>query len=295
MAGLFTIDTIAAKLKAAGIREILVLPETQLYTDRISSYWSDCAKLHPWAIIQPRTTEEVSLVVKTLVAIPECKFAIRSGGHTYWTGSNNIQDGVTIDLGLIDSIKYDAITKIASLGPGGQWKFVYAELEKHGVMVPGGRVGNVGIGGLLLGGGNTFFTCRKGFACDNVVNYEVVLADGSIVSANKDENKDLFLALKGGSNNFGIVTRFDMETFEHTGIWGGVGMYPNTTTPELIAGFVSFTQNLANEPASSLLGFWGYSKQTKDIGVMVSETGALCLSIMSPLKSISVTSINTMT
>lgn len=81
--------------------------------------------------------------------------------------------------------------------------------------------------GLVLGGGISFHTGTRGFSCDGIKNYEVVLANGSIVNANAREHPDLFKALKGGSNNFGFVTRFDMETFEATlsGLYGGILRY----------------------------------------------------------------------
>lgn len=66
-----------------------------------------------------------------------------------------------------------------------------------------------------------FFSSREGFVSDNVVNYEVVLASGEIINANASENSDLWIALRGGSNNFGIVTRFDMRTFKQGPFWGG--------------------------------------------------------------------------
>ena len=108
---------------------------------------------------------------------------------------------------------FDNETGIASLGPGGTWGPVYAALEPHGVTVTGGRAVDVGVGGFLTGGGNSFYSARTGMVCDAVVNYEVVLASGAIVYANADTHPDLFRALKGGSGNMGIVTRFDMEAF----------------------------------------------------------------------------------
>lgn len=120
-------------------------------------------------------------------------------------------------------------------------------------MVAGGREGLVGVGGLLLGGGKTFYTCRVGFACDQVINYEVVLADGSIVEANNKTNPDLFRVLKGGSNNFGVVTRFDMTTFPAGPIWDGNVMYTRDDTDALIAAFVDFTKNLTANPDAHVL------------------------------------------
>ncbi|RYP74051.1 hypothetical protein DL771_003240 [Monosporascus sp. 5C6A] len=192
-------------LRQAGLGDVLYVPGQESYEARIASYWSLTPRLKPWAFVQPRSTEEVSQAVKAIVRTNDCKFAIRSGGHMCWAGANNIGSGVTIDLGLLDAVTYNPKTEIASLRPSAQWTNVYTQLEEHGVLVGGAREGVVGVGGFILGGGNTFFSCRQGFACDQVVNFEVVLADGSIVEANATTNPDLFQVLKGGSNNFGIA------------------------------------------------------------------------------------------
>jgi FAD/FMN-containing dehydrogenase len=166
-------------------------------------------------VVLPRNTEEVSKALTALVNVNpgagDWHIAVRSGGHSL-TG-NNIENGVTIDLGMMNSSNFDASTNTASIQPGGRWAKAYADLEELGVVVTGGRDGGVGVGGLLLGGGYSFFSGHMGMACDSIVNYEVVLANGTVVNANVDENADLWLALKGGSGNFGIVTRFDMMAF----------------------------------------------------------------------------------
>jgi FAD/FMN-containing dehydrogenase len=139
------------------------------------------SQLTPNCIVQPLSTKDVSAVVKTLVEDAGCtntQFAIRSGGHMIWGGSNNIKDGITVDLGLMNSTKLDPETKIASIQPGSRWGQVYATLDPLGVTVPGGRAASVGVAGFLMGGGNSFFTAQQGFACDTVKNFEVVLTSG---------------------------------------------------------------------------------------------------------------------
>lgn len=77
---------------------------------------------------------------------------MRSGGHTPWAGAANIKDGVTIDLSLLDKIVYNKEKSTASIGPGARWNSVYETLDDFGVLVPGARVGTVGVGGYILGG-----------------------------------------------------------------------------------------------------------------------------------------------
>ena len=175
-------------------------------------------------MVRPESSADVSRALKALVATSPAgnwDIAVRGGGHSFWP-NNNVANGVTIDLSAMNETSYDKSTGVAHIGPGARWGSVFAEVEKFGRSVAGGREGNVGVAGLTLGGGASFWSARRGFACDNIVNYEVVLADGRIVQVNSKQNKDLFKALKGGGNNFGIVTRFDMETFEAGDFYGGL-------------------------------------------------------------------------
>lgn len=116
-----------------------------------------------------------------------------------------------------------------------RWSDVYEYLQKFELTAAGGRLGPVGVPGLLLAGGVNFYGNQVGFSCDTIVNYEIILADGSIVEANKASYPDLFWALKGGSSNFGIVTRFDLETIKSPKVWAG----SHTVSAEYIDQFLA--------------------------------------------------------
>jgi len=245
-------------LVTAGLQSRLLFPSDEEYASRIDSYWCNSAKLRPTCIIQPQSAAEVAKAVAALAGAGQ-KFAVRSGGHTNWAGSNNIADGVTIDLGRLREVEYDAATQTAHMGPGGKWRDVYAVLAKHGRVVAGGREHEVGVGGLLLGGGNSFYTARHGFACDNVVAYEVVLADGRIVVADAHgAQADLFRALKGGGNNFGIVTRFTMRTLPSGPVWGGIAAMPMDALLAAAEAVVDFTANVRSNPDCNLIFVAGH-------------------------------------
>ncbi|KAL2814117.1 hypothetical protein BJX63DRAFT_431519 [Aspergillus granulosus] len=244
----------------------VVYPGSEAYHDSVTSYWAVNVQLEPTCIVQPHSAKDVSSIVKTLTSAggdSPCQFAVRSGGHMTWAGANNIEPGVTIDLSLMNSTTYKAAEKVASILPGSRWQAVYEYLEAYGVTVPGGRTGPVGVGGFLLGGGNSFHGARVGLACDNVVNYEVVLASGSIVYANAQTNVDLFKALKGGSNNFGIVTRYDVKTIDDPSMWGGLVVFDNSTTDQQIPALVKFVDNIENDPYASWIGLWQYNSTTR--------------------------------
>ncbi|KAJ5423850.1 FAD-binding type 2 [Penicillium cf. griseofulvum] len=256
--------TCCSALEATTLKSQVVHPGSAAYKESIGSYWAENVQLEPTCILQPRTAKEVSLAVLTLVATDggACKFAVRGGGHTTWAGANNIADGVTIDLSLMDTTTYNEQAGTASILPGARWGGVYETLAKHDVTVPGGRSGVVGVAGFLLGGGDTFHTARVGFACDNVENYEVVLANGTITEANKDAHADLFKALKGGSGNFGIVTRYDLKIIQDDKLWGGIVTYDNSTTLQHLEAGHEFINNLEKDQYASWIGMWEYLSVT---------------------------------
>ncbi len=154
----------------------VLYPGEATYEARVESYWSRVAQLTPWCIVQPYSVIEVAQAVTALVnanKTQQCQFAVRSGGHSTWAGAANIEDGVTIDLGMMNSTTYHAENNTAAILPGARWKSVYSILDAIGVAAAGGRASTVGVAGLVLGGGNSFYAGRKGMVCDNVVQFQV--------------------------------------------------------------------------------------------------------------------------
>ena len=239
-------------LATAGLQPRTLFPSDDEYTARIESYWCNSAKLQPACIVRPHCAAEVAAAVKALVEAGQA-FAVRSAGHGNWAGINNISGGVTVDLSRLNAVEYDAATEQAHIGPGARWKEVYERLDGHGRTVAGGRNAEVGVGGLLLGGGNTWYTPRVGFACDDVVAFDVVLADGRIVTADRSgEHADLFRVLKGGGNNFGVVTRFTMRTLASGPLWGGFITLHLEALPAAVDALANFTSNSAGDLDSTL-------------------------------------------
>jgi len=87
---------------------------------------------------------------------------------------------------------------------------------------------------------------------------EVVLADGSIINANSQQHPDLFKALKGGSNNFGVVTRFDLKTYPQGQLWGGFIAYPASTIPQQLSAFERFMESAKSDPYAEIICAIGY-------------------------------------
>lgn len=196
--------------------------------------------------------------------------AVRSGGHSY-LGFNNIANGVTIDLGLMNRSSYDPVQDLASVEPGAAWKDVYYNLLQNGnVTVTGGRDGGVGVGGFLLGGGNSYYTGRNGFGCDQVVNFEVVLANGSIVEASDDQNPALWKALKGGSLNFGIVTRFDLRAMPAVDLAYGQSVISSNYSDGVVDAVVEFTDHPMELGDDALITLYTHDTSiSKDVTIIL--------------------------
>lgn len=112
-------------------------------------------------------------------------------------------------------VTIDEPNSVVRVQPGAKWGDAYEYLESRGWMVVGGRLSDIGVGGLLLGGGISHYGPRKGWGSDNVLAFTVVLASGEIVRASPTEHPDLYWALKGGGNRYGIVVEFELAAFRY--------------------------------------------------------------------------------
>ncbi|KAH6883028.1 hypothetical protein BKA58DRAFT_447730 [Alternaria rosae] len=215
-------------------------PAASTYNASIQSYPFLQLRLRPSCIVRPTSTEDVSTAIKILRLSNGTKFAIKGGGHNANAGLNNIDQGVTIDMQSMNKVGVERGDRVVRVEAGALWQDVYDEAEKRNLTVLGGRIGVVGTAGFLTGGGISFFSPERGWACDGIVNFEVVLASGEVVNANATSHSNLFAALKGGQLNFGIVSRFDLASFPAGPIYGGRIVFgPNATTP-LLSAFTEF-------------------------------------------------------
>lgn len=175
------------------------------YNSTIQANWSRDCWLRPRCVIQPSNTAQVQLVME-IISHTSARFAVRAGGHNPNRGHASIGDnGVLVDLSRLDKLEARADGTAVTVGAGNRWIDVYAQLEGTGRTVLGGRMPDVGVGGLLLGCGIPNFASQFGLACDYVRRVEVVLGNGSVVVADGGSNEDLFWALKGGGPNFGMI------------------------------------------------------------------------------------------
>ncbi|KAK8060616.1 hypothetical protein PG996_010546 [Apiospora saccharicola] len=195
-------------------------PGSAVYEFENQNFWSNTELKKPACVFRPTSPMDVSCGViagkKT-----QSPFAVRGGGHMGIPGANNIDNGVLMVMSNLTTLELNADKSVLSVGPAYRWGDVYSFLEPENLAVAGGRLSPVGVPGLLLAGGVNFHGNQHGWAADNVLEYEIVLADGSVSTANSTQNPDLFWALKGGSSNFGIVTEFKLRTFASEKVWAG--------------------------------------------------------------------------
>jgi FAD binding domain-containing protein/berberine-like enzyme len=146
--------------------------------------------------------------------------AIRGGGHN-GPGLGSCDDGLLIDLSMMKGVRVDPVSKTVRVEPGCSSADVDHATHAFGLAVPFGIVGSTGVAGLTLGGGTGYLTRKFGLTVDNLLEADVVLADGRFVTANTKENPDLFWALRGGGGNFGVVTSFLFQAHPASMVFAG--------------------------------------------------------------------------
>lgn len=136
-------------------------------------YWSATTFNGPACVFVPRNAQQVSLAVTTMT-LTLSKFAVRGGGHMPIPGYNGIDsNGILLSASNLTGLVLSTDKSTVSVGPGNRWGDVYTYLAPSNLAAVGGRVGHVGVPGLLLGGGISFYSSQHGFASDNVMKYQV--------------------------------------------------------------------------------------------------------------------------
>jgi len=172
--------------------------------------------------------------------------AVRGGGHN-GGGLGLCDEGLVIDLSGIKFVRVDTSNNTVRVGGGNIWGEVDHATHPFGLAVPAGIISTTGVGGLTLGGGVGHLSRKYGLTIDNLLEADMVLADGSFLTVSAKQNADLFWAIRGGGGNFGIVTAFKFQAHPVKTVFGGPTLWPIEKTEEIMEWYHNFINNAPDE------------------------------------------------
>jgi len=165
--------------------------------------------------------------------------AVRGGGHN-GPGLGSCDDGLVIDLSPMKGVRVDPENRTVRAEAGCTQGDVDHATHAFGLAVPAGIVSTTGIAGLTLGGGHGYLSRKHGLTIDNLLEADVVLADGRLVTASATQNEDLFWALRGGGGNFGVVTSFLYKAHPVSMVYGGPIFWELKDAPRVMKWYRQF-------------------------------------------------------
>ncbi|KAH7194934.1 hypothetical protein DER44DRAFT_849603 [Fusarium oxysporum] len=212
----------------------IVFPSSPGFQTVQQSYWNLFQReAAPSCFFQPTTSEHVSKAI-TQVVQKYCHFSIKGGGHSSNVGASSITGGFQFDLAKLREFKVSDDKKSVTVGPGWRWGELLQQLEPLGVIAVGGRDAGVGVPGFVFG--------------------DIVLADGSLVTANQTSHPDLFKALLGGgAHNFGITTALKLELHPYDGMWGGYVLQKGDQIDHVFAAYDKFFHKLQKDQKGHMI------------------------------------------
>jgi FAD/FMN-containing dehydrogenase len=172
--------------------------------------------------------------------------AVRGGGHN-GPGFGSVGDGLVIDLSMMKGVRVDPAKRTVRVGGGCVTGDVDHATGAFGQAVPFGVVSTTGVSGLTLSGGHGYLSRQYGLAVDNLLEADLVLADGKFVTASEAENADLFWALRGGGGNFGVVTSFLFRTSPASIVYGGPIMFDLADATKVMRWYREFKRAAPDE------------------------------------------------
>ena len=239
-----TLDAAEIEKLKAGLRGALLLPGDDGY-DQSRTVWNAMIDRRPALVVRCAGVSDIRQAVN-FARTHRLLVAVKGGGHNI-AGSAVCDGGLLIDLSHMRSVRIDPMTRVAHVEPGATLGDLDTEAQNFGLATPVGINSTTGVAGLTLGAGFGWFSRKHGMTIDNLLDVDVVTADGNFVRANAKENIDLFWALRGGGGNFGIVTRFEFQ------------LHP--LGPNVLSGLVVYSQK---EAVSALKKYRQYAKQLGD-------------------------------
>lgn len=213
------------------LRGPVIAPQDPEYAEARKVY-NAMIDRRPAAVVPCRDAADVMAAVNFL-RDNGLDVAVRGGGHS-GPGLAVIDDAVTIDLSPMSGVRVDPAARTAQVAGGSLLGDLDHAAHAFGLGVPAGIVSTTGVGGLTLGGGHGHLTRKYGLTVDSLTSADVVLADGSFVTASEEQHPDLFWALRGGGGNFGVATSFTYRLHPLSTVTGGLIAHPIDAAPDLL-------------------------------------------------------------
>jgi FAD/FMN-containing dehydrogenase/pimeloyl-ACP methyl ester carboxylesterase len=232
-------DALVRALHAESLRArldgALLLPSDPGY-DEATLLWNGMIEKRPALVVQPTGAADVVAAVD-FAREHELVPSVRGGGHNI-AGTALADGGLTIDMARLRGVVVDPQARTATVQPGCLLADVDRETQLHGLVTPLGFISEVGVAGLTLGGGLGYLTRRFGWTVDNLLGVEIVTADGSVRHASRDEDADLFWAIRGAGSNLGVVTSFTFRLHDlGQNVYGGIIAWPFERADEILRAY----------------------------------------------------------
>jgi hypothetical protein len=233
------------------VKGIVILPEDSNY-DKACSIYNAMINKKPAAFLLCKNAEDVAQGVK-FARENNLEVSIKSGGHN-GAGLALVNDGLVIDLSEMKDIQIDPENRTAKIQAGCTLGEVDKATHEHGLALPMGIIGTTGVGGLTLGGGIGYLSRKGGLTIDNLLEAEMVLANGEKVVVNKTSHPDLFWAIRGGGGNFGVVVSFTFNLILIKNVYAGPMFWSLEHAEKVMRFYEEYTRNAPND----LYGFFAF-------------------------------------
>ena len=229
---------------ADALRGRLVQPGEAGY-DEARRVWNGMIDRHPALIARCAGPADVMAAVR-FARDHRLLVSVKGGGHNI-TGNAVCEGGLMLDLSGMKSVRVDPVGHTARAEAGLTWGEYNRETQAFGLASTGGVVSTTGIAGLTLGGGLGWMMGKHGLSCDNLLSADLVTAEGKLVTANAEQNPDLFWGLRGGGGNFGVVTSFEYKLHPVGPVLAGMVIHPMAEAKAVLRFYRDFARSCPDE------------------------------------------------
>jgi FAD/FMN-containing dehydrogenase len=246
-----SVDNSALAELASHLQGSVLRPGDRGFADAIY-IWNAMVQRTPAFVIQPETPGDVAAAV-SFARERRLLLSVKGGGH-HIAGTSLAPGGITLDMSRMREVSVDPKRRLARAGAGCLLRDVDAATQLHGLAAVLGFISDTGIAGLTLGGGFGYLSRRFGWAADNLEEVEIVTADGTIRRASRDENDDLFWAVRGAGANLGVVTSFTYRLHEvGPMVYGGLIAWPFDRAQDVLGVYRDVTASAPRELTAFLI------------------------------------------